>query len=92
MKAGDLSKLLAGVDPEAKVYIDLGVCHNKIEALAKDMLLTDDSGCADIEDIEMSVFEEGVKEVYLIPYDGQYILDNEEAKNFFIRHGIYDEE
>lgn len=33
MKAKDLAKLLEGVNPEANVYIDLGISHDKTKQL-----------------------------------------------------------
>jgi len=89
MKAKDLARLLDGVNPDANVYIDLGVSHDKTKALIYEMLTNPDSGACHVEHITMTVFDDGVKEVYLCPYDGQYDLtDDKTAECFFEEHEL----
>jgi len=91
MKAKELARLLDGVNPDAKVYIDLGLSHNKRKVLIYKMLTDYDFDCNDVEDVEMScIVEDGVKEVYLCPYDGQYdeLADDKEVESFFEEHGL----
>lgn len=89
MKAKDLARLLDGINPDANVYIDLGLVHNKTKALIYEMLTYPDSESCQVERIIMNVFEDGVEEVYLCPYGGQYDLacDNT-VESFFEEHGL----
>ena len=89
MKAGDLAKLFGGMNPDAHVYIDLGLCHDKRKEFIKQVILTQEDGCMDIEGVELSVSDDGVFEVYLLPYDGQYAfvgMDGVDA--FFKEHNL----
>ena len=89
MKAKDLAKLLDGVNPDAEVCIDLGVSHDKTKALIYELLTDPDSGACHVEHITMTVFDDGVKEVYLCPYDGQYDLANDRTvEDFFEEHEL----
>lgn len=89
MKAGDLAKLFGGMNPDAHVYIDLGLCHDKRKEFIKQQILNQDDGCMDIEGIELSVSDDGVFEVYLLPYDGQYgFVDTDGADAFFQEHNL----
>ena len=90
MKAKELAKLLDGVNPEAEVYIDLGVSHDKTKALIYEMLNDCDCNAADVEHITMTCFSEGgAREVYLCPYDGQYCMESDETVDaFFKEHGL----
>lgn len=87
MKAGDLAKLLGGMNPDAHVYIDLGLSHDKQKEFIKH-LFDEDSGCMDIDGIELSVSDDGVFEVYLLPYDGQYAFGIDGADAFFKEHNL----
>lgn len=90
MKAKDLARLLDGVNPDAEVYIDLGISHDKTKALIYEMLTNPDSGACRVEHITMTIFDDcGVREVYLCPYDGQYDLGNDRTvEDFFEEHGL----
>ena len=89
MKAKDLARLLDGVSPDAEVVIDLGVSHDKTKALIYEMLTDPDSGACRVEHITMTCFKDGVEEVYLCPYDGQYDLASEQTVElFFEEHGL----
>ena len=89
MKAKDLARLLDGVHPESEVYIDLGISHDKKKALVYEMLTNPDSESCDVEHITITCFSDGVKEVYLCPYDGQYDLaDDNEVETFFLEHRL----
>jgi hypothetical protein len=88
MKAKDLARLLDGVHPDAEVYIDLGISHNKKKALVYTMLTTDCESCS-VEHITMTCFSDGAREVYLCPYDGQYDLaEDKDVESFFEEHGL----
>lgn len=91
MKAKDLARLLDGVNPDAEVYIDLGISHDKAKALVYEMLTNPDYESRSVEHITMTCFSDsdGVKEVYLCPYDGQYDLcDDETVESFFEEHRL----
>lgn len=89
MKAKDLAKLLKGVDPEAEVYIDLGIIHKKSKALVYEILTNADFSSAPIEQISLTAFSTGIKEVYLSPYDGQYDLEDDDVVDVFFKvHGL----
>ena len=90
MKAKDLARLLDGVNPNAEVYIDLGISHDKMKALIYEMLTDPDGGACHVEHITMTIFDDcGVREVYLCPYDGQYDLANDRTvEDFFEEHGL----
>lgn len=89
MKAKDLARLLDGVNPDAEVYIDLGISHDKAKALVYEMLTNPDCESCSVEHITMTCFSDGVKEVYLCPYDGQYDLCGDETvESFFLEHGL----
>lgn len=90
MKAKDLARLLDGVNPDANVYIDLGISHDKTKALIYEMLTDPDGGVCHVEHITMTIFNDcGVREVYLCPYDGQYDLANDRTvEDFFEGHGL----
>ena len=89
MKAKDLARLLDGVHPDAEVYIDLGLSHNKKKALVYELLTDPDAGACDVEHINLTCFSDGAKEVYLCPYDGQYDLAaDKEVESFFEEHGL----
>ena len=89
MKAKDLARLLDGVHPDAEVYIDLGLSHNKTKALVYELLTDPDAGACDVEHINLTCFSDGAKEVYLCPYDGQYDLAaDKEVESFFEEHGL----
>ena len=90
MKAKDLAKLLNGVDPDAEIYIDLGISHDKTKHLIYAMLTNSDIVASPIEHIDMVCFHDnGAKEVYLCPYDGEYDLDDDRVVDeFFKQHGL----
>ena len=90
MKAKDLARLLDGVNPDAEVYIDLGISHDKMKALIYEMLTDPDGGACHVEHITMTIFDDcGVREVYLCPYDGQYDLASDRTvEDFFEEHGL----
>lgn len=88
MKAKDLARLLDGVHPDAEVYIDLGISHDKKKALVYKMLTTDCESCS-VEHITMTCFSDGAREVYLCPYDGQYDLaEDKDVESFFEEHEL----
>jgi hypothetical protein len=90
MKAKDLARLLDGVNPDANVYIDLGICYNKTKKLIYRMLTDYDYDMSDVQCIELGNCINGVKDVYLCPYDGQYdeLADDKEVESFFEEHGL----
>ena len=90
MKAKDLAKLIEGVNPDAEVYIDLGVCHNKTKHLIYAMLNDPDMVCASIEHIDLVCSNDGgAFEVLLCPYDGEYDLQLDSiVDSFFKEHGL----
>lgn len=90
MKAKDLARLLDGVNPDAEVRIDLGLCYNKTKKLIYRMLTDYDFDCSDVQCIELSNCINGVNEIYLCPYEGQYdeLADNKVVESFFEEHGL----
>lgn len=91
MKAKDLARLLDGVHPDADVYIDLGLRHNKRKVLIYKMLTDYDFDCNGVENIEIPlIVEDGVKEVFLCPYEGEYdnLADKKLVESFFEEHGL----
>lgn len=90
MKAKDLAQLLNGVHPDADVYIDLGLCYNQTKNLIYEMLTDPDRNYSDVGAVEITfIVEDGVREVYLCPYDGLYDLaDDKVVEPFFEEHGL----
>ena len=86
MKAKDLARLLDGVNPDAEVHIDFGLCYNKTKKLIYRMLTDYDFDCS----IELSNCINGVNEVYLCPYNGEYdeFANKKEVESFFEEHGL----
>ena len=88
MKAKDLAKLLEGVNPEAYVYIDLGISHDKTKQLIYEMMHNPDFGSAPVERIEVLYATDGALEVLLLPYDGEYSFDEEKVAKFFEEYAL----
>ena len=89
MKAKELANLLNGINPDAEVYIDLGLCYNKETELIYAMIQDEDFNYSEIETIEVCCGDNGISEIYLCPYDGEYSLPiEEEAEKYFKEHKI----
>ena len=87
MKVRELIRLLQGCDPDAGVFLDLGACHDKVRHLAHALLTGYVDAAVDIESIVIDP-DDGVKEIYLLPYDEYTLASDDVVDNFFKLHGL----